>query len=72
MVHEDLMNDRSWIVNDLSRPRRNVLVKFFYAEPIKIFGLPYQPGPFGSDLIRTSIQIDSVEINLANEIVLPA
>jgi hypothetical protein len=49
----------------------HVLVKFFCAAPTTISWLPYLLGSFGSDLIHTSIQIDSVETNLANEIVLP-
>jgi hypothetical protein len=48
-----------------------MLVKFFYAAPTTIFWLPYRLGLLGSHLIHTGIQIDSVETNLANEIVLP-
>lgn len=41
------------------------------AAPTTISCLSYRLGSFGSDVIHASIQIDSVETNLANEIVLP-
>jgi len=52
--------------------QQRVLVNFFCTALTSISWLPYLLGLFGSDLIHTSIQIDSVETNLANEIVLSA
>jgi hypothetical protein len=49
-----------------------MLVKVSRAAPTTISWPPYRLGSFGSDLIHTSIQVDSVETNLANELVLPA
>jgi hypothetical protein len=49
-----------------------VPVKFFCAAATTISWLPYRLGSFESDLIHTSIKIDSVETNLANELVLQA
>ena len=65
------MNDRSWIVNDCSQTAA-CAGQFLLPGTYIISWLPYRLGSFGSDLIHTSIQLDSVETNLANEIVLPA
>lgn len=63
------MNDRSWTVNDRSQTAARVCQFLLHALTL-ISWLPYLLGLFGSDLIRTSIQLDSVETNLANEIIL--
>ena len=65
------MNDRSWIVNDRSQTAA-CAYQFLLQELTSISWLPYLLGLVGLDLIHTSIQMDSVETNLPNEIVLPA
>ena len=65
------MNDRSWIVNDCSQTAACACQVFLRGTYNNLLA-SYRLGSFGSDLIHTSIQLDSVETNLANEIVLPS